>query len=32
VALVALFVGVLRVLSSSDLSGVSSGGEGGGFG
>ena len=31
-AAIAAFVGVLRVLSGSDLSGVPHGGEGGGFG
>ena len=31
-AAIAAFVGVLRVLSGSDLSGVTHGGEGGGFG
>ena len=31
-AAIALFVGVIRVLSHADLSGVTHGGEGGGFG
>jgi hypothetical protein len=31
-AAVSVFVGVMRVLSSADMSGVTHGGEGGGFG
>ena len=31
-AAISVFVGVMRVLSSADMSGVTHGGEGGGFG